>query len=249
MLDHERVDHVDLVRAVLDRTDDWFPFSTASKEPLLVEVALAGVARCRRLLHGMLLVDGEDDLGGLFARSLYETWVSTAYLALAGGEAYERLVANDIYEQRRFAKRLLDAELNGIGLGEDLRAKCVAAVSEEVPTRRIDISAMARAVCDLLVAEDDPNADWPVNMYTYLFAAESYTTAHGGLGAIKQYALEGGSLTGSISGAGWTHIKAGNRLGLMAAAVLVLAVRVGELNGLPVDGLRDLAEAWHSPDT
>jgi hypothetical protein len=233
-------------KRLLTITNDWFPFKINPVAVTTEELALAGLARCRRLLDGMIQVHDAPDLAGLFARTLYETYLSSLYLALNGATACERLEANDDYELRRMAKRLLAIGDTENPVQERLRTQSEQALNAPQPSgKRIDTLALAKEVRRLLLSVDDRNAEWPVKMYSFLFAAESYTSAHGGLGAIKQYMLENGKVTDRISADPWNHAGNDHRLDLMTAAVLGLARKVGSAVGLSVTALDDMAREWN----
>lgn len=70
-------DPVERATALLDATAPWFPFSIDPKAVTTEELALAGVARGRRLLAGMVKLHDDPDLAGLLSRTLYETWLSS----------------------------------------------------------------------------------------------------------------------------------------------------------------------------
>lgn len=60
-------DPVERATALLDATAPWFPFSIDPKAVTTEELALAGVARCRRLLVGMVKLHDDPDLAGLLS--------------------------------------------------------------------------------------------------------------------------------------------------------------------------------------
>ena len=81
-------------------------------------------------------------------------------------------------------------------------------------------------------------------MYGALYGPESYTTAHGGLGAIKQYILEDGQVTQRITADPWQHRGNDHRLELMTAALLTLANRVATQVELPIADLVEFGRMW-----
>jgi hypothetical protein len=230
---------------LLTVTEKWFPFVIDPKAVTVEQMALAGLVRCRRLLHGMILVHESPDLGGVFARTLYETYLSALYLLLGGDAAYERLEANDDFERRRLAKRFLSSSISHGPSGMTVRTQSEELLEQPVPLgKRIDTATLCKEVQALLRSIDDPNADWPVSMYTVLFGPESYTTLHGGLGAMKQYMLAEGKMTSNIGAEAWSYPGNDHRLDLMTAAVLGLAYRFGVTLGLPVVDLVEIGRAW-----
>lgn len=234
---------------LLSLTESWFPFTIDPKAVTTEELALCGFVRCRRLLHGMVLVHEAPDLAGVFARAIYETYLSALFLLLGDDIAYERLAANDAYELRRMAKRFLETSDPGDPTQAKLRKQSEDALAAPEPTgKRIDTAALGREVRKLLIDAGDPNAEWPVRMYAALFGPESYTSAHGGLGAIKQYILENGQVVPRISADPWNHAGNDHRLDLMTAALLGIAYKIGTTVGLPVEGLNELAREWREEE-
>jgi hypothetical protein len=55
---------------VIEATVDWFPHSIDPTSVTTDELSLAGLARCRRLLGGMVARDVSPDLAGVLARTL-----------------------------------------------------------------------------------------------------------------------------------------------------------------------------------
>lgn len=93
--DSKPADVREIGRKALDATSSWFPYPFDPEATTPGHLALAGLARCRRLLHGMLtLHDDAPDLVGGFARSHFEVWVWSIFLLLDGEEAMEYLRAN-----------------------------------------------------------------------------------------------------------------------------------------------------------
>jgi len=243
------VDPKSRAEGLLSATDGWFPFLIDPTAVTTEELALAGFVRCRRLLHGMVLVHDAPDLAGLFARAIYETYLTALFLLLGDDVAYKRLEANDRYELRRIAKRFLEtSEPDDPAQGHLRKQSDNALVAPEPCGQRIDIAALGREVRNLLREVHDPNAAWPVKMYAALFGPESYTSAHGGLGSIKQYMLENGQVVPRISADPWHHAGNDQRLDLMTAALLGLAHRIGTTVGLAVDELDDFALQWRRDD-
>jgi hypothetical protein len=241
------VDLETYARRLLDATEEWVPFAIQPTAVTATEQALAGVVRCRRLLEGMIRVHDAPDLGGLFARTIYETWLTTTYLLLGGDAAHERLTKNDDHERRRFAERLLRAAptLDHPDLAYLVSESTAQLAAPVPPGKGITTEKLNNEVCRLLKEIGDPNAEWVTNMYWTLFSAESYTTAHGGLGAIRQYMLKEGEWTTQISADSWSHHGNDHRFGMMISAVLGLAHMVGTALGLPVAALEDLSREWN----
>src|SRR5262245_60026022 len=92
---------------LLEATEPWFPFPVDPAAVKSGELALAGVVRCRRLLHGMAVVHEAPDLAGLFARAIYETYLGALFLLLGDDIAHEPIEADDAYDVQRIAERFL----------------------------------------------------------------------------------------------------------------------------------------------
>jgi hypothetical protein len=230
---------------LLEATEAWYPYRVKSGGATLDsnELALAGLARCQRLLWGMLqLHDGGSDLAGSFGRTLYETWLNAVYVLFAGDEAHERLVANDQHERRRLAKALLDwpDELREHVPG--LLERAEAQLAEPDPTiGKLSLRDVALAVRRATAEAGEPDSDWYQKAYTVLYGPESYMSVHGGLESMRrQVDLE----TGVISSEGWVYQGADRRLEVVIAMVAVLASQLASRLGLAHSALDALGQAW-----
>lgn len=164
------------------------------------ELALAGLARCRRLVHGMLVLhDDAPDLVGSFARTHFETWVWSVYLLLEGHEAVARLQANDADSRRKHAQAILDfygdtvdamADGEQRALTEEFIAdakRVLDSTSAEAARNGMGTSDAAKKVSALLQARGKPNARYPEEMYVLLYRRESQQSVHGQLRAIIEH--------------------------------------------------------------
>ena len=75
---------------------------------LAKQFAAAGLMRCCALLKGILVLDEArmPALAGILTRLLWETWVVSLYVLLAGDEALQVIACDDIYWKRRLSKKL-----------------------------------------------------------------------------------------------------------------------------------------------
>ena len=232
-------------KRILVATDGWFPFTIHPEAVTTDEFAMAGLVRCRRLLQGMIQVHDSPDLAGCFARPLYEAYLSSMYLLLDGNDAFARLEANDNYELRRIAKRILDVFPSDDPHWESNREQSETTLAAPPsPGKRIDLAALGIEVRRKLLDNEDPNAEWPVTMYTVLFATESYSTAHGGIGAFKPYMLHNREVSSCISAESWSHSAHDRRLDVMTAAVLSLALKVGVALRTSTSEVENFANEW-----
>lgn len=240
------MDAVDLARTVLRATSDWFPYSVDPGAVTVEEMALAGLARCRRLLSGMVRLHAEPDLTGGFARTLYEVWLGAMFLLLGGQEAYERLESNDIRSLQRQAKRIkahLDPnESNPVGQRLMRQTETFSAAPKNTKGE-LDVAAMAENVTKLLVERGQP-ANFPNEGYAFLYGPESYVNVHGGIGAMKQHLLERGEVIPYIDAAARPHRGADHRLEVACAMVMSLADYLCVRMGLPRKKLDESLSGW-----
>jgi hypothetical protein len=157
---------LNMARRAMSATDDVVVVPTEQDRMDLV-VALAAVARCRRLLAGIVVLfdGGLEDVFGVLSRALFETWLVCMYALLGGEEAMERLVS----QQDRHLKPILEI------LGED----------RDDEGRRFPVEQMARQVSHLMKTGRLPDPQFAMEAYNVLYRWESYRNAHGGLGSVE----------------------------------------------------------------
>lgn len=236
----------------MDIIGAWFPYTVDSEAVNIEEMALAGVVRSVRLLDGMVALRSRPDLVGNLARSSFETWVTTVYILLGGEEAYKRVEAGDDHEQRKMCRRFLELEQSDNYLlrrrqrDAEFLDRCRGLLDRPQPTASgLDLWAMSLKVEQMLDNLGDPNSGYPTMMYANLYAPESYTATHGGLGALKQYYLKGGQFSGTLNLASWaSESRADHMIELMTAALLVLAAKVGDALALDTAPLSRFASQW-----
>jgi hypothetical protein len=229
----------------LDLTEGWFPYPIDRTAVTNAEVALAGLARCRRLLHGMVELAEMPDVAGVLARVLFETWLASVYLLLGGPDAYERLDTNDRIHLHRLSTRLLDQlDSDGdVGVGT-LRKKATEVTSEARPSGELSVEAMAQKVRKLLEEAGDEHAPFAVRGYAYLYASQSYMSTHGGIGALKQHWTEDGNVKHDISPHPTGRDSIDHLLDVATALVASVAKRVGHDLGLDTEALDEFAASW-----
>lgn len=222
-----RPDALATAKAALEATAGWFPYPVEYESVTSAELALAGLARCRRLLMGVTrLHDTGGDVAGAHARSLYEMWISSLFAFFGADEARRRLEANDEIQRRRQATALLESVTPDSRLADQARA-VLAAPEPEVGI--LSVRDMARAVRRLTVATGAPESDFYDQAYLLLYGPESYMTVHGGLEQMRrQIDIERGQIVGD----GWTYSGEDRRLDLCTAMVMSLANLVGGALGL-----------------
>jgi hypothetical protein len=247
-MDERRASVVERATRLVEAIGAWLPHVIDPHAVTTEELALAGVARCRRLLAGMVKLHDDPDLAGVLTRTLFETWLSSIYLVLAEDDAYKRLESTDISLQRKLAVRMLTLPPDGSQRNARMREGAQAALDgPEGALGEFKVYDMAVAVAKLLKNADDPNAHYPTTMYTVSYGVESYVSTHGGLGAIKQHMVRDGLMGSEILTEPWNHSAHDHRLDLMSAAVLTLANRVGQLLALDTSGLEEAAQHWFGP--
>jgi hypothetical protein len=232
-------------RSTLDLTEPWFPHPIDPTAVTNAEVALAGLARCRRLFHGMVELADVPDVAGVLARVLFETWLASVYVLLGGPDAYERLDKNDRIHLHRLSTRLLNQlDTDGeVGVGT-LRQKATAVVGEARPSGELSVEAIAQKVRKLLEQAGDEHASFAVRGYAFLYAPQSYVSAHGGIGAIKQHWAEGGDVKDEISAYPTGRDSIDHLLDVATALVASLAKRVGHELSLDTGALDVFAASW-----
>jgi len=180
------------------------------------------------------------DLSGILARSLYETWLSCAYLILKKGEAIERLKANDERAARKMAKRLID-EFGDDDAAAELIAQSQATLEQAEPSIGVlHVTSIAAKVHHAYEAENvaDP---FTTRAYAALYGPESYAAVHGGLGALKMHIRAGQIISGP-----WQHSANERRLLICASMVTTMGLELANELDLPADDLRDFA-SWLRP--
>lgn len=245
-------DPVERATALLDATAPRFPFPIDPKAVTTEELALAGVARSRRLLAGMVKLHDDPDLAGLLSRTPYETWLSSIFLVLADDEAYRRLESTDLSLHRKLATRLLALPPDTRRPEENgrMRAGAQAALDGPAPAcGGLSVYDMALATQKLLTDAGDQNAHYPITMYAVHYGVESYVSTHGGLGAIKQHLIVNGTVVDHIFAGPWTQSAHDHRLDLMTAALLTLANRVAQLVDPDTSAIEALASRWFGEQT
>lgn len=237
---------------LLEIIGSWFPYSASPEAVTIEEMALAGVVRSARLLDGMVTLRSRPDLVGNLARSSFETWVTAVYILLGGDEAFERVEAGDDHEQRKMCRRFLDLEESDNSLVKRRERdaafldRCRELLDRPEPSASgLDLWSMSLKVERMLDVLGDPNSGYPRTMYANLYATESYTATHGGLGALKQYYLKDGQVSGTLDLASWaSEARADHMIELMTAALLVLAAKVGDALEFDTAPLSRFGREW-----
>lgn len=104
---------------------------------------------------------------------------------------------------------------------------------------------MAKRVSAWL-ADHEPDGDpaFPLRGYAALYGPESYSAAHGGLGAIKQYFEPRADQAERIVAGPWLHSGNDHRLALSTAMVRALANQVAGRLDLPREALAEFSASW-----
>lgn len=241
------MDGVELAEGVLEATASWFPYPVNPKAVQGEELILSGLARCRRLLQGMVELHAQPDLTGGFARTLYELWLSCTYLLLAGDEAYGRLAMTDQELLRKQGQRVLDhlAPRDDPAAQRMWRQAQQAVAQPKAAKGELSVAAMADVVTKLL-RKAKRQAVFPLQGYTALYGPESYVSVHGGLGAMKQHLLKRGVVQPYVTSEGPGNSAADHRLQLASAMVMSLADGLAERLDVDRTKLDDLARRWQA---
>lgn len=138
----------------------------------MLPIPAAALARCRVLLDGIaiLLENGRGAVVGALLRPLYEMWLVGFYSLLGGLEAAETLL-----DARDYRLRLLDADFlhlpARVGTGKQLPIKKLAGEVQ----RLLKCEATTKVLFD------------PLILYKTLYPFDSYSTVHGGIGALDMH--------------------------------------------------------------
>jgi|SRR5687767_9637843 len=240
----------------IEMTASWWPRPVDPNAVTPSELALAGVARCRRLLFGMLtLHDVAPDLVGGFARAHFETWVWSVYLLLDGDTAIMRLDANETIERRRQAAHIIECFESETGETTSLRVlvddarQVLAATSPDAANATLSTLDATKQVVELLRATRDRNADYPLKMYALLYRRESQRSVHGQMAALRPHmpiTLDGRGEVVAVPENEETHDR---RLELTVAGFLALAKKAGEALELNLSMIETLVSEWFSSST
>jgi hypothetical protein len=136
--------------------------------------AAAALARCNRLLAGMLLLRtaGYPDLVGIFLRSLLEAWYTGLYFLLAPDEAMRRSSAAHVLQLTKLdptrwgdQQTIIDQMFMG--------------------PQALPWEAVSRRVGELLAERGHAEAKSTAEaMYEVLYRGESMMSVHGGVGSL-----------------------------------------------------------------
>ena len=238
------MDAMDAAQRLIDATAEWFPFSTVSEVGSNDELTVAGLARCRRLLWGMMLLheDGGDLAGSQF-RTLYETFVSAVYLLFGGDQARTRLEANDQHERRKSATAFIEWLSHSSGDEDDpLLVQARAVMAEPVPAEgQLSLFDMAKAARRLATAGGETDSDFYERAYAFVFRPESYMAVHGGLGTMCRHFDRDAR---EIRSEGWGYKGSDRRLEVAIAMVAGLASKLADRLGLDRTKLDAFGASW-----
>lgn len=239
------MDSVKAAQRLLDATRGWFPRPVDQTALSTSELALAGLARCRRLLTGMIeLHETGSDLAGAHGRTLYEMWITSLYLAFGGDEALARVEANDAHEQRRHARAFI-GWLDGTDDPDSrLLEQSRSVLDEPAPEiGRLALKDMAIQVRGLTREPGVEPSDFYEQAYVFLYGPESYISVHGGLDAMRRQ-IQGSPA--EVSASAWPYRGADRRLDLAIAMVASLANVVADHLCLDRSALDRFATEWPS---
>jgi hypothetical protein len=239
------MDSLTAAELLLRATDAWYPYEIDPSAVSEAELALAGLARCRRLLWGMIRLHGDgSDLAGTHARTLYETWIGSLYALFGGEEARERLEANDLHEQRRQATAMLDWLDENAHAEAGLYRQCQEVLGASPPSHgRLSLKAMATALRRHATNAGQDDSTFYEQAYALLYGPESYMTTHGGIGVIKRHI---DFSDGAVVADGRMYRGEDRRLELAIAMVMGLAKQVAAALDLDRQALDVSAEQWQA---
>lgn len=176
------------VRDVVSLVDRAIPDLVSGQDQMPRHFAALGLARCNRLLAGMVTLRDDElqDVAGALARPIVEVMLVSLYSLYGGHAAYDEVRGQYIAELAKFpgddplgqASRNLIARWTG-------------------PRQRIPVEQLAQRVGKLLEAEGDPAARQGAQMmYDVAYRGHSLMDSHGGVGPVVGHQIDhGDSLT------------------------------------------------------
>lgn len=237
---------IEAARGAIEVTAELFPYRSSEAGVPHAVLALTGVARCRRLLMGMVeFHSAHPDLVGGFARAHFEAWIWTMFLLLDGDEARRRLDANDVKEARRRAEDVLMvfSGANADPILEDARAILDGTTPSDTGAHMNLIDA-TKAVVSLLAARGERVPDFPRNMYAALYRGESTLSVHWGLQTANTHlaTAEDGSVV--VIAEPPPRDAADRRLELSTSGLLSIAREGANQLGLPTHRIVEFGRRW-----
>lgn len=155
----------------------FIPFLTSQNHLAPRIYAFASLARCNRLLSGMIALHeaGYDDIAGINLRPIVECWFLGTYLLLAPDEAYSVLA---LLHKEQLVKMSKAGWEN------------LADVIEEIKKFEIDGKAhdwrwIAERIDELLVESGESELVTSVLVYNSLYRGESQLDLHAGIGTLQ----------------------------------------------------------------
>jgi len=172
--------------AVIDAKRDLLVSRTNSPELVGRQLAAGGLARCRALLEGIvLLVDGgRDDVAGVLLRTLYETHLVALYVLLGGPKASVEVMGDYVRSARLLAKTQGRPSTDPVLLWE-----MMSKAEGGPPASPLHYEQIANKVGDALERVKDPRGgrERAAEQYNSVYRVESQINAHAGLGSLGRY--------------------------------------------------------------
>jgi hypothetical protein len=194
--------HLDPIVELLSVLDRNLGFLNSDLVHLRRQLAAAGLARCRALLEGMLLLrdKARDDIVGVLFRSLVEAWMVSLYVLHKGtGPEDEGVLFELAADYQHWAAKMANAT-KGWAEG-DAAEPILAAWRENVAQRKAEAEAagkewrmpgalnyadIARALGPLLERAGRP-AGKVTDLYDRPYRGESIYNVHAGYGVLSRY--------------------------------------------------------------
>lgn len=141
--------------------------------------AAMGLARCRRLLQGMVALReaGVPDAAGVLFRPLWETWLVSIYALYGGDQAYEEIRDAGVEQ----VSKLPDTPF---AEAKQLLRKWPG------PKTRLNIEQIATKVSKILKGKGEHHHQLIIDFYNVLYRGESTLNIHAGVHSIAGHLIE-----------------------------------------------------------
>jgi hypothetical protein len=194
--------NADPVGELLAVLDTHFPFLKSTRARLRRQLAAAGLARCRALLEGMVLLRDatREDVIGVLLRALCEAWMVSLYVLYKGENLDDDSVLIELAADYETWTRKMAGKVGGWAEGnkaEEILADWGAELRHWEEQARADGKAsktpaklnyetIARELGSLLEKVEGAAPDI-LSVYDRVYRGESIYSAHAGLGMLWRY--------------------------------------------------------------
>lgn len=173
------------VNDLIDEIEGAIPKLTSRRDLMPRHMAAMGLARCDRLLRGMVSLREANvwDASGVLFRPLWETWLISSYCLYLGESALEDLRAAAVEQVEKLPAEPF-AEAKEILKGWKGKKK------------KLKVEQVANAVADYLRSKGKPDYHLVRNFYEVLYRGESTLNIHAGVHSIAGHLVAGPEYVG-----------------------------------------------------